>query len=359
MSALRLGIVLLTGYLYRQGSQALTLSLLLFAWLIVEQLVASTDGVGRRVAHLQLEHDASSVLIYRFSVERVLSHPCVETFFGALKRADKAPAPTFAEFRALLLDTYARKYAPATTTCEVGYNVKNNLLFKNGQIDFSDHVYHALEIPYRWDDAKPASDPALSAECEEALTIRLLIVNGMLELQVGDFAKRYSPRLLRGDSPAVYQTYVTITSFPLLYFSGYHGMPVRYLNAVPAATASYKATLDDSITDPKKWKKRYADWRALQSDIAAYRVLCDDHNEDHDFKRVDALSKRFRERRESFLAREGYRNDELDGEESWRYPDIGHAFSNSYGRVFLRNMNANRENPRVEAWFCDYVEDES
>jgi hypothetical protein len=40
----------------------------------------------------------------------------------------------------------------ATKACEIRFNIKNNLLFVNGEVDFGDHIYHELEVPYRWKD---------------------------------------------------------------------------------------------------------------------------------------------------------------------------------------------------------------
>jgi hypothetical protein len=97
----------------------------------------------------------------------------------------------------------------------------------------------------------------------------------MLNLQVGRFDKSYSPRILDSQGLAVYETFATIATFPLMYFGYRCGLPVRYLNLVAAATASYKESHDERVDKKKRWKNRYADWRALQREVAIYRVLCD------------------------------------------------------------------------------------
>ena len=149
----------------------------------------------------------------------------------------------------------------------------------------------------------------------------MLVVNGMLHLQVGRFDKGYSPRILRPGSRAVYETFTTVTSFPLMYFSYQHGIPVRYLNLVAAATPSYKESHDDRGDEKKRWKNRYSDWQSLNREIAAYRLLCDEDNPNYNHKQIETLAKAFEEKRQKLLAAEGYKSFDLDDDESWRYPD--------------------------------------
>lgn len=356
--AYRSGLALLAVYLYAQGNGLWIACVLLLAWSLFQQQVAAIVGTIGKLTNIPLEHDANSALIYTFSVEKVLEHPWLDALFNALQKNGKAPAPTLAEFRTLLLDSYARKYAPATKACEVRFNIKNNLLFVNGEVDFGDHIYHELEIPYRWKDDAPVEKALLQPYCEVALAVRMLVVNGMLHLQVGRSDKGYSPRVLRPGSLAVYETFTTITSFPLMYFSYQHGIPVRYLNLVAAATSSYKESHDARGDEKKRWKNRYSDWQSLNGEIAGYRLLCDEHNSNYNYKQIEALSKAFEEKRQKLLEAEGYKTFERDDEESWRYPDTGHSYWNDYGQVFFRNMNANRDSSRAEHWFTDYHEEQ-
>ncbi|HLE55558.1 MAG TPA: hypothetical protein VJB15_00600 [Rhodothermia bacterium] len=356
--AYRLGLALLAVYLYSQSNEFWIVCALLLAWSFFQQQIAAIVGVIGRVSNIPLEHDANSVLIYTFSVEKVLEHRSVDALFNTLQENGKAPAPTLAEWRALLLESYARKYAPAAKACEVRFNIKSNLLFLNGEVDFGDHIYHELEIPYRWENGEPVEKALLQPYCEAALAVRMIVVNGLLHLQVGRFDKDYSPQVLHSGSLAVYETFATITSFPLMYFSSEHGIPVRYLNLVAAATPSYKTSYDDRVDKKKRSKDRDADWQSLNREIAGYRLLCDEDNPNYNYKGLDELSKAFMEKREKLLATEGYQTDKHDDEDSWRYPDTGHSYWNEYGQVFFRNMNANRDSPRAAHWFTDYYEEE-
>ena len=135
----------------------------------------------------------------------------------------------------------------------------------------------------------------------------MLVVNGMLHLQVGRFDKGYSPRVLRAGSLAVYETFTTVTSFPLMYFSYQHGIPVRYLNLVAAATPSYKESHDDRGDEKKRWKNRYSDWQSLNREIAGYRLLCDEDNPNYNHKQIERWPRPSSRSVKSSLLRKGSR----------------------------------------------------
>jgi hypothetical protein len=357
----RLAVGGLALYQYSQGKVfSAVLCVLVVVWSFLQHQFDLMVGVLRRLARVPQEHDANSVLAYTFSLNSVFEHPAVADLFDKLHRNHKAPAETVDEWQKLLAESYTRKYKRGDSLCEVRFNIKSNVLFVNGKPDFGDYVYHALEIPYRWTDAgEPQEPPFSTPEIEAQLSVRILLVNGMLLLQVGHFSKEYSPNILHGGSLAVYETYATITSFPLMYFSDQHGIPVRYLNLVAAATPSYKARHVERST--KKKTDEYRDWRTLQQDVAAYRTLCDSADKpwgEYDYGTVKKLSQRFEAKRQPLLDAEGYKPLEHKSDDDWRYPDMGHTYWNKYGQVFFRNMNANRDSRHEQRWFADYYEEE-
>src|ERR1035437_3161574 len=312
--AYRILLAALGVYLYSQGNGLWVLCAIALVWSLVQHRLAAVYGVLSRLTSVREEHDANSVLVYTFRLDRVFEHSAVDEIFSKLLTNGKAPRQTLPEWRGLLLENYARKYKRADGVCEVNFNIKNNLLFVNGEIDFGDHVYHGLEIPYRWTEAgEPEKAALLTREIESHLDVRVLLVNGMLLLQVGRFSMEYSPKVLRGGSLAVCETFATVTSFPLLYFSHQHNVPVRYLNLVPAATPSYKASHAEWGAG-KKRPDRYTDWRALQQDIATYRVLCDSDNTNYNYSRIDKLQKAFETKRQPLLTAGGYEGDKRSEE---------------------------------------------
>jgi hypothetical protein len=348
-------------YFYSQGDILwAVLCVLVIAWSSVRQQLARLAGLLGRLTSLPQEHDANSVLTYTVRLNLVFEHPAAGDLFARLHKNHKVPAQTLEEWRKLLADSYARKYSRDDSVCEVCFNIKSNVLFVNGEPDFGDHVYHELEIPYRWTDAgEPEEAPFLTPKIEAQLSVRILLLNGMLLLQVGRFSKEYSPNILHEGGLAVYETYATVTSFPLMYFSYQHGIPVRYLNLVAAATPSYKASHAERRSATKKKADMFRDWRTLQQEIAAYRVLCDSDNGSYGYEMVDKLGKAFEAKRGKLLTGEGYETYKAAADEGWRYPDTGHTYWNKYGKVSFRNMNANRGRSRTEArWFADYYEEE-
>lgn len=355
----RLALGGLALYFYSQGNIFwAVLCILVIAWSFLQQQLALLVGSLRRLTSIPQEHDANSVLTYTFRLDRVFEHPAVDDVFAKLHKNHKAPAQTLEEWRKLLAESYARRYRRDDLVCEVRFNIKNNVLFVNGEPDFGDHVYHELEIPYRSTDAgKPEEARFFTPDIEAQLSVRMLLLNGMLLLQVGRFSKEYSSNILHGGSLAVYETYATVTSFPLMYFSDGHGIPVRYLNLIAEATPSYKASHAESGS--KNTRNMYGDWRTLQQEVAAYRVLCDSDNENYSHDVLKKLWMTFEAKRAKFLAAEGYKKlFEGSSEDAWRYPDTGHEYWNEYGRVTFRNMNANRDSRHEARWFADYYEEE-
>lgn len=72
----RLGLVLLAVFLYAQGNGLWIACVLLLAWSLFQQQVAAIVGTLGKLTNVPLEHDANSVLIYTFSIEKVMEHPC-------------------------------------------------------------------------------------------------------------------------------------------------------------------------------------------------------------------------------------------------------------------------------------------
>lgn len=358
---LGLAVVVLAVYLHSEGQTSwAVLCILLVAWATLKSPLRLMLGALQRLTSIAPEHDANSVLVYTFNLGRVFTHPAVDALFTKLQQNQKAPAQTLEEWRTLLGDSYARRYKRDDLVCEVRFNIKANVLYVNGEPDFGDHVYHELEIPYRWtDQGKPQEAPMLTPDIEAQLSVRALVLNGTLLLQVGRFSKDYSPKLLKGGSLAVYETYATLTSFPLMYFSYQHGIPVRYLNLVAQATPSYKVRVADRLGVAKapKGPGQFDDWRALHGEVAAYRVLCDTDNENHSAKTQAKLAEAFEEKRNKLLTADGYRTYETH-DDDWRYPDMGHEYWNQYAKVFFRNLNANRDSFATARWFTDYHEEE-
>ena len=258
-------------------------AVLCIAWLgylALHKWLARVLSILSRVQSIQEEHGCNALLHCRFDVEKALAHRSVENLYDSLHTEGTVAVATFQDWISLLADNYRRKYKRDTTVEEVRFNVKNNVVFKNGEPDFwTDTIYHALDIPYVYSDGQEPSAGLFVSSDEKELSLRLFIVNGHLKLQVGEFSKRHSPRVLRDGSLAVYENWATVTWFPLIYFSYEHGLPVRCLNLSSDATDSYKEHLAGRRrSDVKRrfWKRApdmFADWSTLTETLLGLDYL--------------------------------------------------------------------------------------
>jgi len=141
-----------------------------------------------------------------------------------------------------------------------------------------------------------------------------------------------------------------------MYFSYRHGIPVRYLNLVAEATPSYAAA--ERGRGSTKGSDKYRDWKTLHQDIAVYRRLCgwDNSGNIGDIDTWNTLRKAFEEKYKRLLADDGYKSA-MDDADWGEYPDFGYTYWNKYGRVFFRNMNANRGDHHETEWLAGYNEE--
>jgi hypothetical protein len=147
-------------------------------------------------------------------------------------------------------------------------------VWKNGELDFSDAIWHEIFIPYELiGAAEDRHAPGFPPSLETGLTIRLLLVNGILRLQAGDHSKESSPDRFTSLTREfeVYRARETITSFPLLYCPAQHRIPARYMNFTPAATGSYPLSYSASSRD---WKKGHSEWKKVQREFGKYSYAC-------------------------------------------------------------------------------------
>ena len=177
---------------------------------------------------------SNCVLKITICVDEVLKHEAVSALFGKLQSTGTITKEiTESDWIELLVENYKQTHNTDTATDEVTFNIKNNLLWKNGAIDFGDTIYHEVYIPYDKPDGsrtivlplgKGIDDILRSIETtfpqgiRDGITIRAFLVNGIVKLQIGRFSEWLSPEVIKGGLD-VYKTCETITSFPLLYFS--------------------------------------------------------------------------------------------------------------------------------------------
>ena len=255
-----------------------------------------------------VERDCNVYLELGINVEAVVLHPAVARLFERLREKNAVQDASHAEWARRLLDNYRRQSSNPSSWETVRFHIKSNLVWKNGKVDFSDAIWHEIFIPYESAGATAADyTPGFPPTLETGVTIRLILVNGILKLQAGDYSQELTPNEIRAEGPEVYQARETITSFPLLYFPSQHRLPERYMNFTSSATDSYK----NFYSENKELSKKFlADWTKLSREIRKYIYACKIRKEHvpHIIEgpRWEKIIKEFDRKKEEWLRREGF-----------------------------------------------------
>lgn len=314
------------------------------------------------IADLQAESQCNSVVRFDFSVEKALTHPHLERLFIHLRATTQDrlfPSPELGvssvdEWRGVLLDNYRKKFNRDGPVETVTFNLRSNVLFTNEKPNFGDALYHSIEIPFvRLDNEANSSFHTRRHNLE----LRVFVVNGLVKLQIGKFPKEASPKVHREGSLAVYQTYVTLTTFPLMYFHNRHGLPVRYLGLSASATESYVASLSER-RGRTRTTNRLSDWATLHRDLVAYRVLVGHDFDDTDSSWNDwqAASTLLEKKREALLEAEGFKSLNSESDYAWRFPDFGESYATDLLTVSFQNFNLQHDYG-ARHWLVDYYEE--
>lgn len=318
-------------------------------------------GMGELTTHSELERKCNVLIELSLYIEEILKCPTVDVLFEKLKKEKNIGEIKKDEWVKKLLENYKKSNINGEGLEKVKFNIKNNLLWKNEKIDFIDSVYHEIFIPYEYKNGKEREEKSfLIPEIEIGLVIRIFVVNGIIKLQIGEFSKKYTPRVLRDGALAVYQTYETVTSFPLMYFSYQHKIPESYLNLSYYATESYRG-LHSGQKSKDKSKNKISDWAQLNQEIRGYNYVCnlaDEYIEDKG--KWQKIVKLFNEKKQQWLQKEEFKNpfgqEENTDEYDDRWDDNSIHYSNKYLSVFVFNYNELREK-REKYGYADYYEE--
>lgn len=269
---------------------------------------------------------------------------------------------------------------------EVKFRIKDNFLFTNDEIDFGDLIYYEVFIPYQLQKIteKFELDKGRelcvcsgglddSAKCiHNGIKLRVLIANGIIKLQIGEFSLKTSPDIISNlkISP-IYQNYATITSFPLLYFpSIIYQIPKSRLQTSLYATDSFikekdydkqfsdiwkvKKEINDLFLISKffingRWSKEH-DGKLFINNMTADKdgkLLFDETTKDEE---VLSIFKDFQQKAKEWLEREGFEGYKSNND----FSDEDSIFCcNKYIAVKIRNENFRKEN-FGDKWLADY-----
>ncbi len=352
--AFNLALLLLSIYFFGQDDFGLAVVCLLA--LVFRFLFPIINGFGvltRQVRDELVAAECNLVIEISVFVERCLQNPELKRLFDHYRSSSEPPlrATTLDEWRRELSEIYKRKYKREAACETVRFNVKGHLLFKDDAPWFSDFIGHSIEIP-----VVDATDD----DAPETVELRVVLVNGVLRLQFGRFPKAASPLLYDDGYLAKYRTFVTMTSFPLMYFHYRQGLPVKRLNLNADATESYVASMDPSASKSVK-KQQYQDWQALHRDLVSYRILVTPAEEDEigaiDLRgKWDKARKDLELKRDALLEKNGFRDLYNRDESDYFALDFGESYENDYMAVTFQNLNMWRDKAQ-DHWFLDYYEE--
>ena len=336
--------------------------IVIFVWFISKLFGYRLDTFLQGLYETKTQHDSEQKyncsIDLRIAIENVLRHSAVDTLFEKLQMKNIISIAIKKEdWVNLMVENYKKKFEKDHAVDIVRFDIKHNILWKNGTVDFFDSVYHDIFIPYEYkngrelEEARRESIPRLD-EITIGIRIRIFIVNGFIKLQVGEYSKEFTPKMIKDDKYfGVYQRFETVTSFPLLYFSYKHRIPENYLNLTVWATQygeDIMASKPNSIDN----------WREIQKDFHDYNYVCsvaDEESRFADKKFMDIIA-RFREKRDAWLNNENF-GDTIKRES--RYWMHGISDCNSYMSIDIDNYNASDIRERREKYlYTDYCQGE-
>ncbi len=332
------------------------IALILFTWFLSRLFGYNLKRIFEGIGHSEVERQSNIVLELKVNIVAVLKSKAVSELFDRLQNGEKAMFRSEFKYKdkqkwiEQTIESYKKKYDnDKDWTNKEGqrfvwdstkWNIKNNILWKNGQIDFSDSMGHELVIPYEF-KGKEDDDSMSWNDIGSGIRVRVIVVNGMIKVQIGNFDKESSPEFYRDSGLAAYKTWETITTFPLMYVS--QSIPTHYLNLSMYATDSYKNLL--RLESKKDWTK---DWKELNAEIGDYNYLktafASDAPADNKFSGV---YKKFHEKSLKMLEAEKFSDPNKRKDDDWPVPgwmeDNSITYLNDYLHIFIADYKDMRE----------------
>lgn len=330
------------------------LGLILFTWFLSRLFGYNLKRIFEGIGHSEVEKHSNILIELKVNIAAVLNHKVVSDLYNKLKKNEKFAAKfkNQSEWVKVMIDNYKKKYKNENDFTHektgvrylwdtVKYNIKNNILWENGEIDFSDTIQHEIFVPYEYKGGKEEEE-RFWHDIGSGISIRVIVVNGLIKVQIGNFDKETSPEFYRDSGLAAYKTWETITTFPLMYVS--QSIPTHYLNLSMYATDSYKNLL--RLESKKDWTK---DWKELNAEIVDYNYLktafASDAPADSKFSKV---FKKFHTKSLEKLAAENFSDPyKKDKEDDWPVPgwmeDNNINYLNDYLMILIADYKDARE----------------
>jgi hypothetical protein len=339
--------------------------LILFTWFLIRLFRYNFQKLSEDISRSETERLLNVSIELKVNVAGVLNHKATVSLFEKLKMNKKVAYEKRSEWIDSLIDNYKLEYKNENDTTYEGkryvwdkihYNITGNLLWKNEQIDFTNSIWHEIFVPYTYKEDLN-EEARFWRTIDDGVRIRIVVINGMIKVQIGNFRKETSPEIYRESGLAAYKTWETITSFPLMYSS--QSFPISCLGLSMYATESFKKhTL--RIDSSKGFAR---DWKNLNAEIDDYRYLqkqfANDAPADKKFEKV--ISK-FRTKHIEKLAAENFIDpfERLNRDDTWPQPDWmsddNIHYENEYLGIFISDAKDNKYK-RERYYLTDYYEE--
>ena len=287
------GISAASIYCFYAHNYLLAVGLLL--WSASRLFDSKSKALARAFALSEWQTNSIHKLQFAINMEKVLGHSSVHELFQKLKMQNVVKDKNSDIWILHLLEIFKKKHKVDSPWYSVEFTIRGNLVSKNGSADAINTVYDEVFIPYH-----EQKENGLIENTEHGINIRIFIVNGFIKLQLGRFTKEHSPNVYKPGHMAVYQSYETITLFPLLYATS-HRLPVKYLNLSHHATESYKRSQYGDKT-----KETWSDWKELSGEVREYIEIHENPDGDADGRWLK-LIKKFNEKERQWLEKEAFK----------------------------------------------------
>jgi len=336
------------------------IGLTLFVWVIFRSLEDSLVKLFENTNLSELNKKSNILIELKINLAELFKSKEILTIFEKLKKEKKINFQNFSEWIEIMIENYKKKFNNQNDFTSkdgeryiwevVKFNIKNNILWKNNQIDFNDSVYHEIFIPFEYKN-KEAEELF-----EEGLYVRVFVVNGLIKLQIGRYDEKITPKFFRREGLAVYQTYSTITLFPLMYV--FQEIPTNYLNLSAYATESWK-----NIFKKDNKSDFMADWKILNKEIIEYNYIKDRLalNQPGNDRKFNKLYQKFYKKGSKILITENFKDPYKKNKDiNWSVPgwmeDNDIHYLNKFLYILIANYKDLKEK-RERYNYIDYYEE--
>lgn len=148
---------------------------------------------------------------------------------------------------------------------KVSFNLKNGDLFKNDEPCYLDTLYDEIYLPQKI----PSTNSKFPIEEYKEIAVRVIVVNGSLNLEIGKFTKELSPIIYKDSALGAYRKYQKISSFPLMMIGYRYGIPGRYMNSNFNVSEQYKniafKSSNEDVNDWREFNRKFRIYKKLLS----------------------------------------------------------------------------------------------